>query len=113
MAKKEGENASLEALAVEIEKSEKNEKQNKKRVQTVAELSGVGEATARKLEDAGYNTLQLIAVSMPAELAEVAGIGEGTAIKVINSARQALEMGYETGDKVLERRLLVDTITTG
>ncbi|NYZ78461.1 DNA repair and recombination protein RadA [Candidatus Micrarchaeota archaeon] len=113
MAKKEGENASLEAIAVEIEKSEKNEKQSKKRVQTVAELSGVGEATARKLEDAGYKTLELIAVSMPAELAEVAGIGEGTAIKVINSARQALEMGYETGDKVLERRLLVDTITTG
>ncbi len=87
--------------------------EKKKKITTIEELPGVGDTTAAKLRDAGYDSLEIIAVSLPAELAEVAGIGEGTAAKAVIAARDALEMGYETADIVLERRKNIQKITTG
>ncbi|MBI5036252.1 DNA repair and recombination protein RadA [Candidatus Micrarchaeota archaeon] len=89
------------------------EKKKDKKITSVSDLPGVGEATASKLLDAGYDSLEVLAVSMPEELAEVAGIGEATAVKIISVAREALEMGYETGDKVLERRKAIARVSTG
>jgi DNA repair protein RadA len=112
MAKKIEEVSISEQVPV-MEIGEPVEKTGKKKPQTIEELPGVGETTANKLKDAGYDTFEQLAVAMPVELAEIAGLGEGTAAKIINAARQALEMGYETGDKILERRKLVTKITTG
>ncbi|AKB84305.1 DNA repair and recombination protein RadA [Methanococcoides methylutens] len=78
------------------------------------DLDHVGPATAQKLKDAGFNTVEAIAVASPAELANSAEIGESTAAKIINAARQAADIGgFETGDTVLERRKLVGKLTTG
>src|SRR3989338_4454979 len=87
--------------------------EKKKKIATIEELPGVGDTTAAKLKEAGYDTLEVIAVSLASELAEVAGIGEGTAAKIVIAARDALEMGYETADVVLERRKNVQKIKTG
>lgn len=106
---KKDENAVLITASVEDVDKEKKVK----KITSVQELPGVGETIASKLLDAGYDNLEAIAVSMPVELAEVAGIGEGTASKIINAAREALKMGYETGDEVLERRKTIEYITTG
>ena len=89
------------------------EKKIKKKIVAIEDLPGIGDATAAKLKDAGYDSLESIAYAMPSELVEVAGIGEGTAIKAINAARDALEMGYESGDVMLERRKNIGRITTG
>ncbi len=78
------------------------------------ELPGVGPATAEKLKEAGFNTIEAVAVASPAELANTAEIGESTAAKIINSARQSADIGgFETGDMVLERRKLVGKLSTG
>ncbi|WP_135610707.1 DNA repair and recombination protein RadA [Methanococcoides sp. AM1] len=78
------------------------------------DLDNVGPATAQKLKDAGFTTVEAIAVASPAELANSAEIGESTAAKIINAARQAADIGgFETGDLVLERRKLVGKLTTG
>ena len=78
------------------------------------ELPGVGPATAEKLKEAGFNTIEAVAVASPAELANTAEIGESTAAKIINAARQAADIGgFETGDMVLERRKLVGKLSTG
>ncbi|MDD4249759.1 MAG: DNA repair and recombination protein RadA, partial [Methanosarcina sp.] len=78
------------------------------------DLPGVGPATAEKLKEAGFNTIEAVAVASPAELANTAEIGESTAAKIINAARQAADIGgFETGDIVLERRKLVGKLTTG
>lgn len=78
------------------------------------DLDHVGPATAQKLKDAGFNTVEAIAVASPAELANSAEIGESTAAKIINAARQAADIGgFETGDLVLERRKLVGKLSTG
>ncbi|MFH1107501.1 MAG: DNA repair and recombination protein RadA [Candidatus Micrarchaeota archaeon] len=85
----------------------------RKKITSIEDIPGVGETTAAKLKDAGYTEMMSIATAMPAELSEVAGIGEGTAIKVINAARDALDMGFETGDVVLERRKTIGRVTSG
>ncbi len=78
------------------------------------ELPGVGPATAEKLKEAGFNTIEAVAVASPAELANTAEIGESTASKIINAARQSADIGgFETGDMVLERRKLVGKLSTG
>ncbi|WP_135603962.1 DNA repair and recombination protein RadA [Methanococcoides sp. NM1] len=78
------------------------------------DLDHVGPATAQKLKDAGFTTVEAIAVASPAELANSAEIGESTAAKIINAARQAADIGgFETGDLVLERRKLVGKLSTG
>ncbi len=76
------------------------------------DLPGVGPATAKKLEDAGYD-IQKIAVASPHELGEVAGLGVETAKKTIAGARDSLEMGFETADKIMEKRQNIKKITTG
>lgn len=78
------------------------------------DLAGVGPATAEKLREAGYGTVESIAVASPAELAACAEVGESTSAKIIASARQVADIGgFETGDQILERRKLVGKITTG
>jgi DNA repair protein RadA len=78
------------------------------------DLDHVGPATAQKLIDAGFSTVEAIAVSSPAELATAADIGESTAAKIILAARKAADIGgFETGDVVMERRKLVGKLSTG
>lgn len=78
------------------------------------DLPGVGPATAEKLREAGFNSLLAVAVASPAELVAAAEIGEATAAKIINSARDAADIGgFETGDRILERRKEVGKLTTG
>ncbi len=81
---------------------------------TLDSLPGVGEATARKLYEAGYRTVESLAVATVAELREAAEIGETQAKKIIAAARESAEMGlFTTADKVLERREKIGLITTG
>ncbi len=78
------------------------------------DLPGVGPATAEKLKEAGYGSIEAIAVASSSELASIADIGESTAQKIINAARQAADVGgFETGDVVLERRKLVGKLSFG
>jgi len=78
------------------------------------DLPGVGPATAEKLREAGYSSIEAIAVASPAELGASAEIGEATASKIINAARQSADIGgFETGDMVFERRQKVGKISTG
>ncbi len=81
---------------------------------TLEDLPGVGPATAEKLKEAGFGSIEAIAVSSSSELASVAEIGESTAQKIINAARLAADVGgFETGDIVLERRKLVGKLSFG
>jgi DNA repair protein RadA len=80
---------------------------------TIESLAGIGERTAEKLRDAGYNDIMAIAASSIQELSCAAEIGENTAAKIINSARDALQLGFETGLEVMERRKSIERIKTG
>ncbi len=79
----------------------------------IEELPGIGPVTAEKLKEAGYKTIESIAIATVAELKEVAGIGEETAKKIIDAARESLRMGFMTGVEVLKKREQMKRITTG
>jgi len=81
---------------------------------SIEDLNGVGPSTAQKLRDAGYKTIEAVAVASPSELAGAAEIGESTAGKIILDARKAADIGgFETGDTVFERRLKILKLKTG
>lgn len=82
-------------------------------IKELEDLPGVGEVSAEKLRRAGYDDLQKIAASSPHEIDEIAEIGVETAKRTIAAARDSLEMGYESADKILERRKSIGRITTG
>ncbi|KUO39835.1 MAG: DNA repair and recombination protein RadA [Candidatus Hadarchaeum yellowstonense] len=81
---------------------------------TIENLPGVGEATAEKLREAGYRTIESIAAATVAELREAAELGEAQAKKIIAAAREAADFcSFVTADKVMEKRQKVGLITTG
>lgn len=84
----------------------------KEKEMKVEDIPGVGAATAEKLADAGYDTVLSIAVASPGELVEAAGISENAGRKMIQFARNSMNMGFETGIAVLERRKKVQKIQT-
>ncbi len=86
---------------------------SKKKEFLVQDLPGVGAATADKLKESGFDTLLSIAVASPGELVDIAGVTEATARKIIHSARENLNMGFESGLDLLEKRNNVTKISTG
>ena len=84
-----------------------------KKVSSITDLPGIGPTTASKLIEAGYSTLESIATVSIGELASIGGMGQKTVQKIIESAREALEIDFETAKQVLERRRNLAKITTG
>ena len=93
-------------LKIKMDEKPRKEKQ-------VSDLPGVGAATATKLEEGGYTTLMSIAVASPGEVVDASGVSEAIARKMIQAARSALDMGFESGIELLDRRKSVEKITTG
>jgi DNA repair protein RadA len=76
------------------------------------DIPGVGKKIAEKLEEVGFTDPVAIAVASPAELATIAEIGDGQAKKIIGEVRQMLDMGFESADKILKKRIEAAKITT-
>ncbi len=77
------------------------------------DLPNVGEKTAQKLRDAGFADMMRLATSTAKELSVKVEIGEGVAEKVIEAARKAEQIDFETALDVMERRKDVGRIKTG
>ncbi len=87
--------------------------EEKKKVQSVEDLPGVGPATIDKLSNGGFTDLLSISVATPGELIGVADISEATAKKVIAIARANMEMNFESGEEIMIKRNNVIKISTG
>ncbi len=78
------------------------------------DLPGVGPAIAEKLREAGFSTIESIAVASPQELSAVAEIGEAKAAQIIAAARKMANMGgFVNGEELFKRRQNIGKITTG
>ena len=77
------------------------------------DLPGVGAKTYDKLVEGGYDDLMTLATANASNIATICDIGEGTAAKIITAARDSLDMGFISGNEILERRKSVKKITTG
>jgi len=106
---------------IELEKEEDSDKDvveimpaaAGKKVKEVTDLPGVGAATAEKLVAAGFDNLMSIAVSSPGQMVEISGVSEPVARKMIQISRDALDMGFQSGEDILKKREKVEKITLG
>lgn len=76
------------------------------------DIPGVGKKISEKLEEVGFTDPMAIAVASPRELATIAEIGEGQSTKIISHVRRMLDIGFETADKILKRKMEAAKITT-
>jgi DNA repair protein RadA len=85
----------------------------KKKKIELQDIPGIGKKISEKLTEVGFTDPMAIAVSSPSELAGIAETGEATARKIINAVRQMLDVGFESADKIMERKQAAAKITTG
>ena len=105
MAKKTAsENIDEDEITIDIDEPE----------MTIEDLPGVGQATAEKLREAGFEELLAIAVMSPMELAEQAELGEAVSSKIIQAAKKLANIGgFISGNALLDRRKTVQKLTSG
>lgn len=84
----------------------------KAKYQTIEDLPGVGPATAAKLRENGFKTVEAVATATVSELV-VSGIGEATAEKIIEAARKSIAFTFVRGDELVKLRSNIRHLTTG
>jgi DNA repair protein RadA len=84
----------------------------KKKYEFIEDLPGVGPATAQKLRDLGYHTVESLAMATAREL-EPIGVGEKKAFSMIEAARSAIGFSFVRADELLKMRQNVLRLTTG
>lgn len=80
--------------------------------ESLEDLPGVGPATAQKLRELGFNTVESLATAAIREL-EPAGIGEKKALDIIRAARSTLSLTFIRADELLKMRQSVLRLTSG
>lgn len=84
----------------------------KEKYELLEDLPGIGPATAQKLKELGFHTIESLAMATAREL-ESAGIGEKKALQVISAARSSMNVSFIRVDELLEKRQNVLRLTTG
>jgi len=84
-----------------------------RKIKDITDLPGVGPSTAQKLIDAGFTTIEAIAVSTPHELAQLTGIPLVQAQKIIEAAREALDIKIKKAIELKREKMKAKKITTG
>jgi len=79
---------------------------------TLEDLPSVGPATASKLREIGFRTVESIATAAVSELV-TAGVGEATAAKIIAAARRSMAITFVRGDELVKLRSSMRQLSTG
>jgi len=112
--------ASAQALEEKAEETEEDSEDKKeevavekprKKYELIEDIPGVGPATAEKLTEMGYQTVESLATATIKELTE-AGVGEKQAAKVIAEARDSLALSFIRADELIKMRQNVRRLTT-
>ncbi|MHA1804486.1 MAG: DNA repair and recombination protein RadA [Promethearchaeota archaeon] len=104
MAKKKNE----EKVSVDDQKEDE-----RKKSMSLIDLPGVGDATKKKLMDAGISSIKELALYPITRLVEDVGLGEKTAYKLVKAAQEIESMGFKSASAVWEKRKQLRRITTG
>jgi len=95
-----------------VKEEEKEVSASETKYEHLEDLPGVGPATAQKLRELGFNTVESLATATVKEL-EPAGIGEKKALDLIRAARSSLSVAFIRADELLKMRQSVLRLTTG
>jgi DNA repair protein RadA len=94
------------------EQQEESISSSKKKYEFIEDLPGVGPATAQKLRDLGYHTVESLAMTTAREL-EPVGVGEKKAFSIIEAARSSIGVSFIRADELLKMRQNVLRLSTG
>ena len=94
-------------------KEEDDEPIDLKAIKDIADLPGIGKTTADKLKAAGMVDIMAVAVASPDILIDLTDMTKPTALKAIHAARQAIQIGFKTGEDFLKDRESTLKINTG
>lgn len=83
----------------------------KAKFQSIEDIPGVGPATAAKLKDIGFSTLEALATATIRELTPV-GIGDKQAARIIGLARDSISTQFITTEELLKERAKIQRLTT-
>ena len=84
----------------------------KRKYDHLKDLPGIGPATAQKLRELGFHTIESLATATVREL-EPAGIGEKKAMEIIRLARSSISLSFIRADELLKMRQNISRLTTG
>ncbi len=93
-------------------KDEEEESEKKTQYEGIEDIPGVGPATAEKLRELGFQTVESLAIATVKELVP-AGIGEKQAAKIISEARNSIALTFMRADELIKMRQDVQRLTTG
>uniref|UniRef100_A0A3P8RP82 DNA repair protein RAD51 homolog n=1 Tax=Amphiprion percula TaxID=161767 RepID=A0A3P8RP82_AMPPE len=77
------------------------------------EQSGISASDIKKLEDAGFHTIEAVAYAPKKELLNIKGISEAKADKILTEAAKLVPMGFTTATEFHQRRAEIIQISTG
>uniref|UniRef100_A0A8C7DBE9 DNA repair protein RAD51 homolog n=2 Tax=Oncorhynchus kisutch TaxID=8019 RepID=A0A8C7DBE9_ONCKI len=77
------------------------------------EQCGISASDLKKLEDAGFHTIEAVAYAPKKELLNIKGISEAKADKVLAEAAKLVPMGFTTATEFHQRRAEIIQISTG
>ncbi len=103
MAKKKG----------SIDKDSQDKESLSKSSYSLNDLPGVGDATLKKLKDAGILSVRTLAMYPLNKLTDEVGLGIKTAEKLVKTAQDVEKMGFKSADLIWEKRKLLNRLTTG
>jgi DNA repair protein RadA len=95
------------------EESTSNTNSQQKKKYKLEDLPGIGEATLKKLMDAGITSVRSLALFPPAKLQEEAGLGEKTSMNIIKAAQNIEKMGFKSAEALWNKRRNLKKLTTG
>lgn len=84
----------------------------KKKYELIEDIPGVGPATAEKLREMGFHTVESLATATIRELTQT-GVSEKQAAKVIAEARDSLALNFVRADELIKMRQNVRRLSTG
>ncbi len=79
----------------------------------IRDLEGVGPVTATKLHEAGYDSIESLAIAPIKEIVEKAGLENSTAQKISRAARQTIQTDYITAKQLWEKRQTLQKLSFG
>ena len=94
------------------EEPEEETESAKTKYQFIEDLPGVGPATAQKLQELGYHTVESLAMATIREL-EPVGVSEKKAFQIISAARSTMGLSFVRADELFKTRAAVQRLTSG
>jgi DNA repair protein RadA len=92
--------------------AEEEEGTIRQKYEFLEDLPGIGPATAQKLKELGFHTVESLAMATVREL-EPAGISEKKALAIISAARSSIGVSFIRADELLKMRQNVLRLTSG